>query len=341
MPDPVNHLTLIERETVPPAPARNRKTLFLDSNGKLKAVDENGAVESIGGGVAGPKGEKGDTGTQGPAGSTGPAGATGPQGPQGDPGPAGADGAPGATGPTGPAGATGATGSTGATGATGAAGAAATIAVGTVTTGAAGSSATVTNVGSSSAATFNFTIPRGDTGATGATGAAGANGGLVRLGEFTLGSDTASVSFSSISSGYKSLRLVFQARTNYGGDIFDDVRLRLNGDTTTTNYFSSIAYGGSSTGGGNYNNATLSSATSNTPAAGICSQTDVTFINYLGTTFHKTWSGTHSSHRGSFYYAMSVAGRWANTAAITDIVLLPINGTAFKTGSYFALYGIN
>ncbi len=52
-------------------------------------------------------------------------------------------------------------------GAAGSAGAAATIAVGTTTTGAAGSSASVTNSGSSSAATFNFTIPQGAVGATG------------------------------------------------------------------------------------------------------------------------------------------------------------------------------
>lgn len=49
-------------------------------------------------------------------------------------------------------------------------GLAATISVGTVTTGQAGTSASVTNSGTSSAAVFNFTIPRGDTGATGADG---------------------------------------------------------------------------------------------------------------------------------------------------------------------------
>lgn len=49
----------------------------------------------------------------------------------------------------------------------GAAGAAATIAVGTVTTGAAGTSASITNVGTSSAAVFDFTIPKGDKGDTG------------------------------------------------------------------------------------------------------------------------------------------------------------------------------
>jgi hypothetical protein len=56
------------------------------------------------------------------------------------------------------------------TGARGAAGTSATVAVGTTTTGAAGSSAIVTNSGTTSAAVFNFTIPRGDTGAAGASG---------------------------------------------------------------------------------------------------------------------------------------------------------------------------
>ena len=58
----------------------------------------------------------------------------------------------------------------------GAPGAAATIAVGTTTTGAAGSSASVTNSGSTSAAVFNFTIPKGDKGDTGDPGNDGANG---------------------------------------------------------------------------------------------------------------------------------------------------------------------
>jgi hypothetical protein len=72
-----------------------------------------------------------------------------------------------------PRGDTGATGATGAQGPQGIPGTAATIDAGTTTTGAAGSSASVTNVGTSNAAVFNFSIPRGDTGATGATGATG------------------------------------------------------------------------------------------------------------------------------------------------------------------------
>lgn len=56
-------------------------------------------------------------------------------------------------------------------GAQGNPGVAATIAIGTVTTGAPGSPAMVVNVGTSNAAIFNFTIPRGDTGAPGPPGA--------------------------------------------------------------------------------------------------------------------------------------------------------------------------
>ena len=58
----------------------------------------------------------------------------------------------------------------------GATGTAATIAVGTTTTLSPGDSATVANVGTSSAAVFNFGIPSGLTGATGATGATGSPG---------------------------------------------------------------------------------------------------------------------------------------------------------------------
>lgn len=101
--------------------------------------------------------------TEGVQGPTGPAGPQGPQGPQGEQGP---------QGPAGPAGPTGATGPAGAQGAQGPAGQAATIQVGTVTTGEPGTNASVTNSGTSSAAVFDFVIPRGQDG-SGGGGAAG------------------------------------------------------------------------------------------------------------------------------------------------------------------------
>lgn len=96
-------------------------------------------VKNAGGlrGLTGPQGE------QGPQGIQGPQGEQGIQGPQGIPGKDGKDGADGA---------------------------AATISVGSTSTLPAGSSATVTNSGTSSAAVFDFGIPKGDKGDTGATG---------------------------------------------------------------------------------------------------------------------------------------------------------------------------
>lgn len=89
------------------------------------------------------QGPKGETGATGPQGKTGPQGATGP---------AGADGADGAEGPQGPA------------------GTAATIAVGTVTASDPGSTPTVTNSGTTSAAVFDFVLPRGAQGPQGDPG---------------------------------------------------------------------------------------------------------------------------------------------------------------------------
>lgn len=154
-------------------------------------------------GPQGPQGEagpQGPQGLQGPKGDTGATGATGPTGPTGPQGPTGPKGDTGATGPQGPQGpaatiTVGTTttgnpgtnasvtnsgtssaavlnftiprGNTGATGPQGPDGDAATITVGTVTTGAPGTNATVVNSGTSSAAVFDFTIPRGDKGESG------------------------------------------------------------------------------------------------------------------------------------------------------------------------------
>ena len=73
----------------------------------------------------------------------------------------------GSVGPQGPAGSNGSPG------------AAATIAVGTTTTSAPGGAAAVDNSGTSSAAVFNFTIPRGDAGPQGDPGPAGSGSGDV------------------------------------------------------------------------------------------------------------------------------------------------------------------
>jgi len=124
-------------------------------------ITKKAAVTVFQNGIVGPQGPAGPQGPQGVAGTPGADGA------QGAPGPAGAQGAqgvPGIQGLQGPAGPQGPQGPTGA---------AATATAGTTTTGLPGSSASVVNAGSTSAAVFNFTIPRGDQGPSGPVGPAG------------------------------------------------------------------------------------------------------------------------------------------------------------------------
>ena len=94
----------------------------------------------------------------------------GPQGAQGQPGAAGAASTvPGPAGPPGPSGAgtNGTPGTNGIDGIDGNDGAAATITVGTVTTGVAGSNVVINNSGTTAAAVFDITIPRGNDGTDG------------------------------------------------------------------------------------------------------------------------------------------------------------------------------
>lgn len=132
-------------------------------------ITKKAAVTVFQNGIVGPQGPAGPQGPQGVAGTPGAAGA------QGIPGPVGAQGTAGVPGPQGVQGPVGAQGNTGPQGPIGIA---ATATAGTTTTGAAGSSASVVNAGTTSAAVFNFTIPRGDTGATGPVGPGVASGGV-------------------------------------------------------------------------------------------------------------------------------------------------------------------
>lgn len=141
-------------------------TTYVNAN-DVTVVVQDGITKKVAasvfqGGIIGPTGPQGPQGPQGVAGTPGapgPQGPTGPGGPQGAAGPAGPQGSQGATGPQGPQGPSGTS---------------ATATAGTTTTGLPGSSASVVNVGTTSDAVFDFTIPRGDQGPSGPVGPAGA-----------------------------------------------------------------------------------------------------------------------------------------------------------------------
>lgn len=194
-------------------------------------------------------------------------------------------------------------GDTGATGATGAPGAAATIAVGTTTTGAPGSSATVVNSGTSNAAIFDFTIPRGDVGATGPKGDTGDTGAAATIAVGTTTTTNPGTSASVTNSG-TSGAAVFDfsiprgAGVNAGGSA-GQVLTKASGtdyDTTWTNITGGLDYQGT------WN------ASTNTP----------TLTSSVGT--------------NGYYYVVSVSGS-TNLNGITDWVVgdwVIFNGTAWQ-----------
>ena len=141
-------------------------TTYVNAN-DVTVVVQDGITKKVAasvfqGGIIGPAGP---AGPQGPQGLPGIPGATGPQGPTGPGGPQGDSGSAGSQGPAGPQGPQGSQGPIGAS---------ATVTAGTTATGLPGSSASVVNVGTTTAAVFDFTIPRGDVGPSGPVGPAGA-----------------------------------------------------------------------------------------------------------------------------------------------------------------------
>lgn len=156
------------------------------------------------------------------------------------------------------------------------------------------------------------------------------------LANLTLGSSASSVTFSSISGSYRDLVLVIQASSTPSGT---NIAIRMNSDTGS-NYPAVYASGdGSGAYSGTLNEtwmqvAYYSGATTSTFLSAV-----VTVADYSATDKHKTvLSRGGNSAQGTDM----IAGRWANTSAVTTLsVHARTGGVSFATGSTFALYGVS
>ena len=149
------------------------------------------------------------------------------------------------------------------------------------------------------------------------------------LANITLTSTASSVTFGSIPSGYRDLRLVANCKT--AADV--NIGVQVNGDTGS-NYSYVSMYGDGST-------TTSASGTPNYARPEISNPTfDGNFImqlmDYSATDKHKTML-SRGNKAGNIVSA--IASRWANTAAITSIAI-NAPGSSFNAGSTFELYGV-
>lgn len=155
----------------------------------------------------------------------------------------------------------------------------------------------------------------------------------------TLGSATATVTFSSIPQTYTDLVLViFGANSN--ADANDTGYMQYNSDTGN-NYSDTIVY----TNG----NTPTSFRATNSNAIGlwtIMGNTDsnrysaivVNFQDYANTTTYKTTLNRIGTPTGSGGWTNMSVGLWRNTNAITSILVG--GGSNWRSGSTFTLYGI-
>jgi hypothetical protein len=143
-----------------------------------------------------------------------------------------------------------------------------------------------------------------------------------------LGSSTSSVTFSSIPGTYRDLVFVMQLGTSTGTDVL----YQFNSDTTVSNYPSVLMQSDGST--------TFSGNTSNNRILDVSTTNQFTVVynllDYATTNKHKHY--LYRTGRASAK-VQAMAGRWVNTAAITQAVFTPVSGT-FNAGCTFYLYGI-
>ncbi len=158
---------------------------------------------------------------------------------------------------------------------------------------------------------------------------------ITPLANVTLGSAVNSVTFSSISSAYRDLILVITG----GSGSFSSFEYRFNGSSSGYTWVGMEANGSTAAAAsntstaldGNYNYWVEDIGTSNTVY-------EMQLLDYSATDKHKM---AIYKVRAATTGVASYTGRWANTAAVTQVVVSRAGGNTWRTGSTFALYGVS
>jgi len=149
-----------------------------------------------------------------------------------------------------------------------------------------------------------------------------------------------SITFNNIPQNYTDLKIVTSARSTSqnGTTTWADVQLRPT--NSTTGLSSKSVYG---QGSGAYSNVdtnpTGGFAAGSTATTNTFSNVEIYIPNYTSSN-NKSWSvDAVTENNGSVAIAWLGANLWANTSAITSLVIAPIQGS-FVQYSTFTLYGI-
>jgi hypothetical protein len=154
------------------------------------------------------------------------------------------------------------------------------------------------------------------------------------LATVTLGSAAASVTFGSIPATYRDLIIVTDTLNSSGSE---NMKMRFNSDSGASYTSIGLRGNGSTASSGSFANSSFAYA-DNVAFADASNRHNhiIQFLDYSATDKHKHFlSRANNSSRG----VDLIAGRWANTSAITTIMFFYEVGN-INSGSRFDLYGI-
>jgi hypothetical protein len=166
----------------------------------------------------------------------------------------------------------------------------------------------------------------------------------------TLLADAATVTFSSVPSTFRHLRMEILARSSRAGSDSDQIGVRFNGDSAANydiigiyGFFTDVTARVTQNIGTTYGDGgVIPAATSNN--ANMPSAVAVQIPHYTGTTFHKSFQagGGFADNAVGNSWIQHATSTWRSTAAITSITLgLYVGAGNFKAGSRFTLYALD
>lgn len=147
----------------------------------------------------------------------------------------------------------------------------------------------------------------------------------------SIGSTTASYTFTSIPSTYTDLIIIWSGTAAS----IDNVSLRFNGDTGTNYSATRIRGEGTAASTGHWSSTTMIYG----PNSDSSGSTTVSWnvMDYANSSNYKTAIATGG---GGGYESGVYTGTWRSTSAITSVTVLPNGGNNINAGTTLTLYGI-
>jgi hypothetical protein len=156
----------------------------------------------------------------------------------------------------------------------------------------------------------------------------------------TLGSNQATVTFSSIAGTYTDLVLIANIKHSFGttGDVIVD-GLQFNSDTGTNYSKTNLQGNGTTAASDRGSNMTGISYVATRSSESYFATNIINIQNYSNTTTNKTVL-LRGAGNGTSVGTNAQVGLWRNTAAITSVTINATSSFTIQSGSTFTLYGI-